>query len=92
MHIRWMVIEEAVFAGYVWIGRIDLLAFFFIKVTGSDFFCGKGERERETERDRERDIKKKERERERETERGVGAAGASVYRFKRSGDNKSHPQ
>ena len=46
MHIRWMVIEEAVFAGYVWIGRIDLLAFFFIKVTGSDFFCGKGERER----------------------------------------------
>ena len=47
MHIRWMVIEEAVFAGYVWIGRIDLLAFFFIKVTGSDFFCGKGERERD---------------------------------------------
>ena len=39
MHIRWMVIEEAVFAGYVWIGRIDLLALFFIRVTGSDFFC-----------------------------------------------------
>ena len=59
MHIRWMVIEEAVFAGYVWIGRIDLLAFFFIKVTGSDFFCGKGERERERERETEREQESK---------------------------------